>query len=195
MPVGVTFWFPVYPTSTRIHVFIPHPFPHASNALSQKQQNWRRRGKDIRKRFNNLNADVDVCVSNMVDGRSNSMRNAHVTLSGCLGPFLVKRKWGLKEKRFLLCLGQINKDKSVIYIERFLYRTKINEELYHFIFCPPFELLGIYLEVVHWRCPFVEKLPQVWRSGIALMDLLTRIVNEVRIKYLLTRRLCGHKHL
>ena len=97
----------------------------------------------------------------MVDGRSNSMRNAHVTLSGCLGPFLVKRKWGLKEKRFLLCLGQINKDKSVIYIERFLYRTKINEELYHFIFCPPFELLGIYLEVVHWRCPFVEKLPQV----------------------------------
>ena len=195
MPVGVTFWFPVYPTSTRIHVFIPHPFPHASNALSQKQQNWRRRGKDIRKRFNNLNADVDVCVSNMVDGRLNSMRNAHVTLSGCLGPFLVKRKWGLKEKRFLLCLGQINKDKSVIYIERFLYRTKINEELYHFIFCPPFELLGIYLEVVHWRCPFVEKLPQVWRSGIALMDLLTRIVNEVRIKYLLTRRLCGHKHL
>ena len=54
MPVGVTFWFPVYPTSTRIHVFIPHPFPHASNALNQKQQNWRRRGKDIRKRFNNF---------------------------------------------------------------------------------------------------------------------------------------------
>ena len=142
-----------------------------------------------------LNADVDVYVTNMVDGRSNSMQNAHVTLSGCLGPFLLKRKWGLKEKRFLLCLGQINKDKSVNYIERFLYRTKINEELYHFIFCPPFELLGIYLDVVHWRCPFVEKLPQVWRSGIALMDLLTRIVNEIRIKYLLTRRLCGHKHL
>ena len=46
-----------------------------------------------------LNADVDVCVTYMVDGRSNSMQNAHVTLSGCLGPFLLKRKWGLKEKK------------------------------------------------------------------------------------------------
>ena len=54
MPVGVTFWFPVYLTSTRIHVFIPHPFPHASNVLNWKQQNWRGRGKDIRKRFNNF---------------------------------------------------------------------------------------------------------------------------------------------
>ena len=45
-----------------------------------------------------MNADVDVCVTNMVDGRSNSMQNAHVTLSGRLGPFLLKRKWGLKEK-------------------------------------------------------------------------------------------------
>ena len=97
----------------------------------------------------------------MVDGRSNSMQNAYATLSGRLGPFLLKRKWGLKEKRFLLCLSQINRDKSVNYIERFLYRTKINEELYHFIFCPPFERLGIYLDVVHWRCLFVEKLPQV----------------------------------
>lgn len=129
-----------------------------------------------------LNADVDVCVTTMVDGRSNSMQNAHVTLSGRLDPFLLKRKWGLKEKRFLLCLCQINRDKSVNYIERFLNQKKINEELYHFIFCPPFELLGIYLDVVHWRCPFFEKLPQVWHSGIALMDLLTRIVNQVKSK-------------
>ena len=71
-----------------------------------------------------MNADVDVCVTNMVDGRSNSMQNAHVTLSGRLGPFLLERKWGLKEKTFLLCLGQINRYKSVNYIETFLNRQK-----------------------------------------------------------------------
>ena len=127
-----------------------HEYTHLSPTLSLTRQTyWTKNNKiegEEAKTFVNvstiLNADVDVCVTNMVDDRSNSMRNAHVTLSGCLG--------------------------------------KINEELYHFIFCPPFEWLGIYLDVVHWRCPFVEKLPQVWRSGIALMDLLTRIVNEVK---------------
>ena len=184
MPVGVTFWFPVYPTSTRLHVFIPkiNPFPHASNVLNLKQQHWRGRGKDIRKRFNNFECGCR-CLRYQYGRWSvefNAKRSCDLILTP--GSVSVETKMGFKRKKVSTCLSQINWDKSVNYIERFLYRTKINEELYHFMFCPPFELPGIYLDVVHWRCPFVEKLPQVWRSGIALMDLLTRIVNEVKSK-------------
>ena len=181
-----------------------HEYTYLSPTLSlTRQTSWTKNNNiegEEAKTFVNvstiLNADVDVCVTNMVDGRSNSMQNAHVTLSGCLG--LLKRKWGLKEKVSTLPWSNKQGQKRKLYWKVFVPYKNQRRIISLYLLSTFWVTRNIpgcrALEVsVCWEAPSSVTL-WYWVDGPPNADSKPGQI-KIRIKYLLTLCLCGHKHL